>query len=468
MPKASDKFHSDKFQKRCLLPVLLLLALCAGILLFLFFRRPALQREDYRHIASDTYDSALLSMYPVSAYHPEDFAAYRGLTLLRAEYKLPDASALEEYLERIARSGNIINTVYLGISPEKISGEELLDLLTAYPGVIFEILPEYPSLEYLSRLSPEEFSRRLSSYEALLTPLLDLENIHCYSFFAEEWFIGNPANYTDDFTVTEDISLTVMLNADREHPFLLTSRNLQEHLASLSALTEKKRLAKQSNPDLSDWTMVFFGDSIIANYKDSTSVPGVVAGLSQAATLNYAVGGSSASRDENTGISFAQVAEAFLEKNSQNLPEDDRLCFVINFGLNDYFNGYAPDDSEDPFNEKTYAGALRSGIALLKEAFPQARFLVMAPNFASYFSFGMEINSDAGGILADYAAAAGLVAKDMGALYLNNYTDLGITSQNYGNYLLDGCHLNEAGRFLLGSRIIELLGQTQQQNNKEG
>ena len=82
-----------------------ILCILLGIGLFLFWK-PKAQREDYRAIASEEYNTVFLSMYPVDTYHAEDFAYYRGLNAWKASYCIPDLSTLQEYLQRIAASGN--------------------------------------------------------------------------------------------------------------------------------------------------------------------------------------------------------------------------------------------------------------------------------------------------------------------------------------------------------------------------
>lgn len=425
--------------------------------LFLYLSTPARKREDFKRISSQNYDSVLLSMFPASLYDPEDFAVYRGMTLLKTGYEIPDASTLDEYLSRIAKSGNSINTIYLGVLPEQITASELSAILEKYPSVIFEVIPAYPSLSYLSGLSSEEFSSLCASYEELIFPFLGSENIHFFSFFAQEWFISNPANYLTDFEVTEDISRLVMLNADRDHPYLLTQKNFSSLFEDYRALAQTAAESTETMPDLSQWTVIFFGDSIIANYTDSTSVPGVLSGISGASVHNLAVGGASASWDENESTSFPHVVQSFLDSGSPGAKEADRLCFAVNFGLNDYFIGLPADDDADPYNGKSYAGALRLGVKLLKEAFPDADIFIMSPNFTSYYGYGSIPQSENGGTLRDYVAAAKEAAADMNVHFLDNYTELGINRTNSTSYLLDGCHLNEAGRFLFGTHLAKAI-----------
>lgn len=448
-----------QFKKnKILILLLLILSLILGAALFLYFRTPKEQRTDFKRINSESFDSALLSMYPVSHYLPEDFAYYRGMTLFKASLEIPDAQTLEKYLEQIAKSGNTIYTIYLGITPGQITCEELLPILQKYPSVIFEVIPAYLPMDYWLSLSEREASELSSAYESLISPMVGYENIHLFTFYAQEWFIANPANYMKDAQITEEISRLVMLNADGDHPYVFSSQNMQSVFAEFSDLLYNTRREKEAMPDLSDWFFVFFGDSIIANYTDSTSVPGVVSGLSQAQTCNYAVGGSPAAWIEDENASFPKVAKRLLaDASATEFSAESNLCFVLNFGLNDYFEGLAPDNAADPYDTRTYAGALRAGIRLLQDSYPQARILVMSPSFTSYFENGTQKNGPAGGILTEYVAAAEAVSQDMGTEYIDNYTGLGINAVNHGAFLLDGCHLNEQGRFLLGRRIVNVI-----------
>ena len=128
--------------------ILLLLLPAAAALLFLLFGKPKAQREDYRLIASRTYDAAFLSMYPTHSYSEEDFQYYLGLNVFRASYCIPGLSVMEEYLEKIAASGNAVSTVYLGIRPDKTELSDLHALTARYPSVNFEIILSYPSLDF--------------------------------------------------------------------------------------------------------------------------------------------------------------------------------------------------------------------------------------------------------------------------------------------------------------------------------
>ena len=90
----------------------------------------------------------------------------------------------------------------------------------------------------------------------------------------------------------------------------------------LAALTLRLRTPFNVYPDLSDHCLVFFGDSVIGNYTDSASIPGVVAGLTGAAVYNCGYGGNSAALGEERTISLPGIVDAFFQGNLSVLPSD--------------------------------------------------------------------------------------------------------------------------------------------------
>ena len=104
---------------------ILLAAVLSGIL----YSRTALQRSDFRRIASESFDTAFLSMYPIDTFSEADFTYYRGMTLFRADNMLSGVSGIKRYLKRIERSQNQVSTVYLGLIPEKTDLSGLASLI---------------------------------------------------------------------------------------------------------------------------------------------------------------------------------------------------------------------------------------------------------------------------------------------------------------------------------------------------
>lgn len=451
--------------------IVIIIAAAAAIFLYLF---PKERRADYSRLSSEKYDTVFLSMYPIDNFHEEDFAYWRGLTTVKTSYEIPDYATLKSYLNVIGKSGNIINTIYLGVQPEDISSDKLASLLQTYPGVRFEIILPNPSLDYWLKLSDSECNTKLNAYRDFTLPLLQYENMAVYYFGATEWLIANPANYTGDFLTTEKAALTIMLNADRDHAFLLDVDKTDAALEYLAAYIAENRITPPAYPDMSNHSIICLGDSVIANYDGSTSIAGVLEGLTNAQVFNLALGGGSATEAPDNNCSMNDIIDTLITGNISALPlntespHDARLlenlsvyletetredlCFVINYGLNDYFSGL-PVSSDNPFDIYTYSGAIRTAVSKIQNAFPNARILLMSPNFTAYYGNGTEHRFEATHTLQDYADTVVALANELNVILVDNYNELGINADNHFQYLADGCHPNEKGRFLIGQRI---------------
>lgn len=462
----------------CKIKLLCLCLLAAAIIclvLLWIFAGSSDKKEDLRRISSETYDSVFLSMYPITEYNPEDYAHYRGMTLLKTSHILSGSKELSSYINKIAKSGNVIHTVYLGICPEQLSVEELLALTQNYASVTFEVIPSYSSLSDWCALSEESCDTKLNAYENLVQTALAAKqpNLRLYNFGTKEWLIGNPANYLAANSVNADVAFTLAMNTDADHSFLFTPENMETSLSELGSLIASARTSPSFYPDLTGKNIVFFGDSFFGNYTDSTSIPGVVNGLTNAQVFNCGLGGSTAAMKPDSFISLPGITEAFVKGDLSALSADSQVyrgiasyletnsakapdCFVINYGINDYYDGLAVS-SEDPYDISTYAGALRTAVQTLREAYNDIPIILQTPIFTTYFSNGTERNSAQGGVLEDYVNAALTLGEELQVIVLNNYTELGINKDNQANFLLDGCHPNEQGRFLMGTKLIEKL-----------
>ncbi len=448
---------------------------------FFFFRCNAeeIRQYDMKRIEHGSYEGAFFSMYPIDHFRADDFTTFYAWTPVMSSAPISSMPMLSEYLNALFSSDNSVSHVCLGLDPYQIwqscggNMQELYEELHHYllpyfdknPSIHFYIILSYPSLDYYLSLKRQALLESLVSCRKLL-PFFDAyENVRVYFPGAEEWLIANPANYEGDFLVNSLVShmITAFLYSDQ---LLVSPANAGSYLNRLISLIYREQLNNTVYPDFSQMQMVFLGDSVIGNYGGSLSIPGVVAGLSNASVYNYAIGGTHATLSEEHDNSFLMAIDDFLAKQlppSQDSPafpyeEQTRshkeLCFLIHYGLNDYFNGYPVENPEDPWDVHTFSGALRTGIRKIREAYPEAHILLMTPPFCSYFSNGTEINQEGGGRLTDYVNAVVETAQSEDVLYMNNYDGLGINAENYETYLADGCHLNELGRFLLGYQIV--------------
>lgn len=465
--------------------IVLLIITVVSVPIFRSYDYNKQKKSDLAQLSTAEYNSIFCSMYSIENFAQEDFITYRGVNTLKLPTVLRSTGDMGEYLTAAFDSGNSVEIVYLGLDPAQIWSsvgkkidkwnsaltEDIMAYATAHPEVTFEILLPAPSLNYWTEKSIAETEEILTTYQSLISTLDPYSNISTYFMGGEHWLIANPDNYTAALTTNPLISQKIFLFTFCDHEYQINAANVTEQLDALKALIAREKETPTSYPDLSGWDVVFFGDSIIGNYTGSYSVPGVVTGLSDAHTYNCAQGGIPASEDANSLLSFPSSVDYFMEQDSSAILVDGpfpssledyvqedhdqrKLCFVLNFGLNDYFGGHPVANAKDPFDTATYAGALREGIHKLQTAYPEAKIVLMTPNFVSIFNNGTDTMSENGSILTEYVDAAVEVANDMNVICLNNYTDLGINESNASSLLADGVHLNETGRFRLAERII--------------
>lgn len=460
------------------------LCICAFIIftsmlsIWLFLCRPfsGEKQADIQNIKSGSYELVFLSMFPTDNYTCQPFTSRYGMNTLISSYEIPNYYVLEEYLQEIAETSGI-SLVYLGIRPDKIESRKLAELLAAYPDITFEVLTAYPSMDYWLSLSESKCSQLLQAYEDCIRSVWNLENVSLYWFTGWEWLIGNPDNYEEEFLTTEEISSYIMYHMDTLYVYDLQRDPSSDEtpVAALKSLIEQYRAAPAQYCDLSGWNIVFFGDSVIGNYEGSASIPGVVGALTKADVYNMGLGGSCMT--QGASLSLPEILSVFLNGRPDQLPPDsmvrtgmteylqalnqpdatDRdVCFVINYGLNDYFSGQ-PMYSQDPYDVHTFTGAVRSCVRMLREAYPQAPILLNTPNLVSYFDNGTQPHYESY-ILVDYVNALKELAVELDLTLLDNYNELGFTEDNLGFYTDDGCHPNEIGRFLVGQKISQKLG----------
>lgn len=467
--------------------ILVLLAIIGtGVFRYMEYKKYEPLRNDYERIANADYTSVFFSTFPVNNYTEEDFEYYREVYLIKSAYCIPDMETLNEYFTLVTQSDREISSIYLGVRPDIVSAEDLLNLTDTWYGVPFEVVIAYPSLEYWQELDEEEYISTLAAYTDFVNTLManceDNDwlqgNLSLYFYSGTEWLVGNPANYESDFNVNAGISHTLSMYSDRDHEYVLTLDNYEDMLEDFQTLVGKNRNTetedgekRETYPDLSKWDVVFFGDSVIA-FSETSSIPGAFSGLTGAHTYNCGKGGSNATMKANSpGI--PAVVDAFLAEDLSGFEEDSQIyagmtdyienakkkrqkCFVLNFGLNDYYTG-CQVRSDDPNDIYTYAGALRTAVDKLQAAYPDAVIILMTPNFTSYFGNGLEPQSEAGGLLTDYVAAVNSICEEKELLVYDSYNRLGIDSTNHTEYLLDGCHPNEGTRYTMAQGLAGLL-----------
>ncbi|MBE5869374.1 MAG: SGNH/GDSL hydrolase family protein [Lachnospiraceae bacterium] len=448
------------------------------------------KEEDLNQLLYSEYSGVFCSMYSVENYDQEDFASYYGVDTLKIDTELCNTAEMGHYVYAALASGNSVGNVFLGLDLEQLWNgaqgdlkqleadfrEDILSLIPSRSGTRFHVLFSAPSLNYWLAKSEQEIEELMAVGNLVVSMLDKYHNVDIYFFGDQEWLTANPENYVDDHLINKDVTRKLFLYTICDGRYKVHKEMAAEQLENLKQFVLRRKKNAAEYPDLFGWDVVLFGDSIIGNHTGSSSVAGVISGLSNARVYSMAVGGTTAAQVSGTRGSFSTAIELFatgdvvrgagLDNFGRSLEQyilDDhggrRLCFVINYGLNDYFNGYSVANKDDIYDDTTYAGALRSGVDMLKKMYPDAVIVLMTPNYITVFENGTLQMSQNGGTLVEYLNMVGQVAGGMNVGLLDNYTGLGIHAGNAKGYLEDGCHLNEAGRYLLGIRILEKIGR---------
>ena len=438
---------------------------------------------DVAALAKGGYDGVLLSMYTPEAFPGEDFNHYRGVPTLQAFHAFKNLADIGDYLEQCFNCNPDLSSVYIGFDAYAVSSlygnhaslyikdyeNYLLKYAQTHSDTQFELLLPSYSLAFLQGMPEDEYEEIITSYRNLVNLCIPYDNISVYLLGYEEWLIANPGNYSNAKHCIPDVVHAVLVRTFRDDYYVLEPDNMEGRFEQLKKLVQAPTI---DYPDLSQWCMVFLGDSILQYITGSYSIPGVVGGLTGAQVYNCAQGGIPASESPGAVFSARLMVERFLAQDISGLDEDDnfvhgltgygeenhdgkKYCFIIKYGTNDYYGGHPVENPEDGYDLETYAGALRTSIRTLKEAYPDAEILLLTPLYTTYFSEGEKINSEGGGVLTDYVDATLRIAEDMDVVCINVYADSGIDKDTQAQYLADGCHPNEKGAYLLGNRIIE-------------
>ncbi len=262
-------------------------------------------------------------------------------------------------------------------------------------------------------------------------------------------------------------------------------------VASLIASTQigRKKYFPQdkSNEDIK---ILFMGDSNFAYEFESISIPDIINMTDGYSAYNVAIGGASAAKSvliDGRGsheelFGFYHLSRIARTDNYQSVvamesertaDEIDRVIYltqidlqemdyiVISYGLNDYMAGI-PIEGEDPFDERTYCGALRSGIRRLQKE-TDATIILASITYAVFpeedgtFRDGYEVDFG-GGVIADYRDATQKVASEFeNIIFYDALSDLQIDQTNYEDYMFDIIHLNEKARMLYAKKLISVI-----------
>lgn len=235
-----------------------------------------------------------------------------------------------------------------------------------------------------------------------------------------------------------------------------------------------------------------FGDSTFGTPRNETSILSQVEELAGISIYNAAFGGTCASRIDYerrldysvdalslAGLAKAVYADDFgvqqTTKSRENgteffgdfVDELERIDFssvelvLIDYGINDYYVGVPIRNEEDPYDEYTFTGALRSALNYLRRVNPNMRIVLVTPTYSWLVSAKQtcEEYDAGGGIQEDYVRAEMELAQELGIEVIDVYHDVYPHEkwEDWTLYTMEGIHPNEAARELLANIIADYL-----------
>ena len=323
--------------------VVLLLAVTAAGILYVKIYEPGKRSADLGRLQQESYQGVFCSMYAPEAFPEDIYSTYMGYDAVSCSHRLTSFSDISDYLETAFSSGNEVTHVLLILDPLLLWNsnfhnnsrfyasfdEDLLAYVDSYSGVEFTIVFSCPSLKYWQAHSSDTETYE-NLVQVLAAPLSVRENVSLFFPGGEEWLISNPDAYDTPLELNAVAARSVML--------LVLSGTLQYHgidadnssLTQFDTLVQAAINAPASYSDLSDYNIVFFGDSVFGNYQDFASIPGVIGALTKASVHNRAIGGSSATQLTPDDKSFPSAVQRFLSEDTAEISGEKKLCFVIN------------------------------------------------------------------------------------------------------------------------------------------
>lgn len=430
----------------------------------------------------EEFNAVFLSMFPVDTVAANVLYERRGDMVAMTEQTFREKELLDT-MKKVLGLHTGIDRIFLGLDMEKPEdfsvklkenaaigngrtwlysnpsfAVELVKLAKEWPEVTFEVMLSYPSMEYLQSEKTITTASLFLWYEQvgeLLSQYNEVPNIHVFMPVSEEWLICNNSNYVDDYKLNAEITNRLLSHVFCDYNYIVTPANLPEKVATLADLMET--YSDFDTIDLSEYTYVFFGDSVMGNYSDTTSIPNVVGCLTNANTINCGYGGLSAAQDVDK-LGLADIIDGFLAEDSAVAVEKDtdKLVFFICFGINDYASGRTLK-SDMLADKRTFKGAIEYAVAMLKASYPSCEVVLMTPNYISLGNYGTA--AEHGVIYEDFVNAVGDLSKELQLKCIDVYRDLGIEKGNVERYLEDECHPNEYGRYQFGKLISEHLAK---------
>lgn len=471
--------------------VVLVLSVLWGISAYQEKQHEKKLEEARMQLQSDEVQGLFCAMFPLDTYDAEDFEFYKGIKTIMLDEPLKSGEELVSYVESVLLQHQYLQSIYIGLSKpmEELDIETLQEreqafiepweydlqaLISQFSEIEFKLILEYPSAKALSAYTESEIELLYEWYEFVADIFsIGMSHVKVYMPGAETWALGNRANYLKNGAPNEAVAEFVLGQIICMDRFVLDSKNVDDKIEAIEEAIEKDmELSNEKN----EYTYVFFGDSVIGNFTDSMSIPGVIKGFTNGTVINCGYGGMAAAKRVGNNYGITDIVDAFLsgdymtfaassEASAQTAMEgimtfhdkhtkvdEEKLVFILSLGLNDYMSGCSLEENgaNDVYS---FEGAIKIAVQKLKEAYPESKIILMSPNYLGLFDGGTEeIN---GHTLKDFIKLLEKINFELDTLYIDVYDESGIIRENEEEFLSDHVHPNEYGRYDIGNLVYK-------------
>jgi len=429
-------------------------------------------RDDMINIMHGGYDTYILSMSDVSSMNLSELYRTTLWTTYAARYVFTDLSALDTYSELIIR--NSPQRIIIGIDPYALFvsanndkdeyirqlHEKLESHISGNPEVSFSFIFQNYHLSHFEDYSATDFDNMQLSYEYFVSVFEPYPNI-IYNYYGYmDYLNSNPYVYeiSSDSVFEPEIARQLMLETLTDGIHRMSPSELLAHISELIEKAKEYQAINEPEYNLTDTTVVIFGDSIFGNYSDKSAIQQIVADYSGATVICKAVGGATATTTGNTGLQLEdQLKVSELQGELSKIPAGNKLVFIFEFGINDYLSCCQIGDSSVASNTDTFVGALNITISTIRSNWPESEIILMAPGYIMSHDYGETPLTEDGYSLSDYRNEMIKLADETDCDCID-LTNIGITQENCNQYICnDLIHYNGDGRYYVGKYLLNYL-----------
>ncbi|MCR5846942.1 MAG: SGNH/GDSL hydrolase family protein [Lachnospiraceae bacterium] len=431
-------------------------------------------QDNLVRLASEKYDSFYYSFLGSTIKDSGSFPEFSGTDPIFINPSTAKYENINVLLDTALKKKDL-KSVFFEIDPIAFCEENGRDELNYINGIIernkkvsFYITLSYPESEYWKSLDTAALNARLADYKTVFERLSANKNLKIFWPGSQKWLVESPENYQNGVPKS-DAACNLLVLTVCNLKYLVEEETLNIYTDEIKDIVE----ADESYPDLSDYELVFFGDSIIGNYHGPISIPGMSESLSGARSYNLGYGGTSAVNEFNTFVDCVTADKStdsienkeFVKELKHFKNESDetkKKIFVIYYGVNDYFLGVpARTNTGIPYEDypyDSYESGLSDGILKLKSTYPDSLIYVVSPIYCNYFEGGKNPQSEAGSNLDTYRDVSKEVSEKYHVEWMDSIELIDINKDNWETYLVDGVHPTAEGIYLISKAIIKKIG----------